>query len=424
MSFPGGVSGKSVNSRVDESQLEPCMFSHVLLRLVHYIANLRRRHVRSRIWLRKEDFKSAFRRLHLSANSALESSVIVEIKNTKYLIISLRMPFGGSPCPSVFALLADIFTDTINDLLNDKKWNNEEIFSDKAYDIPAPKILDENIPYAQARSMSVKLPNEDCGKSDVFLDDIITCAVDINNNLDRITKAPITVIDAATNNGSSAGIKRDPMVEMEKAAAEGPAEEIKIVLGWRIDTRRLLISLPDHKFIAWSAQIDMTLSKPTVSNKTLMSILGRLENVAQILVILGHFFSNIRHMQMIAEQKKHNIRLNQRTKNDLQLAKYFLQKMNDGVSMNLLTFREPNNIHICDASEHGLGGFASHGRAWAYVIPVEIRGRAHINILEYIAQVVSIWLDILDNTAKNEDCILCMGDNTSAMGWLRRSNFR
>ena len=64
--------------------------------------------------------------------------------------------------------------------------------------------------------MSVKLPNEDCGKSDVFLDDIITCAVDINNNLDRITKAPITVIDAATNNGSSAGIKRDPMVEWKK----------------------------------------------------------------------------------------------------------------------------------------------------------------------------------------------------------------
>jgi len=92
--------------------------------------------------------------------------------------------------------------------------------------------------------------------------------------------------------------------------------------------------------------------------------------------------------------------------------------------MNLLTFRKPNNIHICDASEHGLGGFANHGRAWTYVIPVKIRGRAHINILEYLAQVVSIWLDIIDHTAHNEDCILCMGDNTSAMGWLRRSNFR
>ena len=130
-------------------------------------------------------------------------------------------------------------------------------------------------------------------------------------------------------------------------------------------------------------------------------------------------------MQMIAEKKKRqNIRLNQRTKDDLLLAKEFLFEMQQGVSMNLLIFREPRNLHICDASEHGLGGFADHGRAWTYVIPVKVRGRAHINLLEYLAQVVSIWVDILEGTAKTEDCLLCMGDTTSAMGWLRRSNFR
>ena len=55
---------------------------------------------------------------------------------------------------------------------------------------------------------------------------------------------------------------------------------------------------------------------------------------------------------------------------------------------------------------------------------LEVRGRAHINILEYMARVVAIWVDILEGTATSEDCLLCMGDNTSAMGWLRRSNFR
>ncbi len=49
---------------------------------------------------------------------------------------------------------------------------------------------------------------------------------------------------------------------------------------------------------------------------------------------------------------------------------------------------------------------------------------AHINILEYIAQITSIWIDILEGRTKKEDCILDIGDNTSAMGWLRRSNFR
>ena len=137
-----------------------------------------------------------------------------------------------------------------------------------------------------------------------------------------------------------------------------------------------------------------------------MSILGRLENVAQVLVILGHSLSNIRHIQMIAEEKNHNIRLNSRSRLDLELAKEFLTKVNGGVSMNLLTFRQPTNIHICDASEHGLGGFVNHGRAWSYVIPMDVRGRAHINILEYMAQVVAIWVDILEGTATSEDCIM------------------
>jgi len=139
---------------------------------------------------------------------------------------------------------------------------------------------------------------------------------------------------------------------------------------------------------------------------------------------MDHFLSNIRNLQMIAAEKNLNIKINQRSRDDFHLAKDFLTKVNGGVSMNLLTFREPTNVHICDASEYGLGGFADHGRAWSYIIPNELRGRAHINILEYLAQVVAIWLDVLENTATHEDCLLCMGDNTSAMGWLRRSNFR
>ena len=101
------------------------------------------------------------------------------------------------------------------------------------------------------------------------------------------------------------------------------------------------------------------------------------------------------------------------------LAKEFFAKDNGGVSMNLLTFRKPTNVHICDASEYGLGGFVNHGRAWSYVIPVEVRGCVDINILESMAQVVAIWVDILDGIAASEDCLLCMGDNISSIGWLR-----
>ena len=52
-----------------------------------------------------------------------------------------------------------------------------------------------------------------------------------------------------------------------------------------------------------------------------------------------------------------------------------------------------------------------------------MRGRSHINLLDFITQVICIWVDILENKISKHDCFLGMGDRTSAMGWLCRSNF-
>ena len=86
--------------------------------------------------------------------------------------------------------------------------------------------------------------------------------------------------------------------------------------------------------------------------------------------------------------------------------------------MNLMTFRAPTKIYINDACEHGLGGFANHGQAWSWTIPEHCRGRAHINLLEFLAQLISIWIDIDNGSTKELDCILAMGNNSASMGWL------
>ena len=44
-------------------------------------------------------------------------------------------------------------------------------------------------------------------------------------------------------------------------------------------------------------------------------------------------------------------------------------------------------------------------------------------MLEYLAQIVSIWLDIYDGDITTEDCVLSMGDSTNAIGWVKKSNF-
>jgi hypothetical protein len=90
----------------------------------------------------------------------------------------------------------------------------------------------------------------------------------------------------------------------------------------------------------------------------------------------------------------------------------------------MLTFRPPEIIIWSDACEFGIGGFSSEtGRAWKWAIPPELQNRAHINILEFLAVVVGIWIEI-DENAKPETCILAFGDNTSAIGWIHKSKFR
>ena len=124
LSFPGDYSRTSVNERVRKEELEPCMFGYMLSRLFHYIIRLRQEFPTERIWLRKEDFKSAYRRVHLNANTAWKSVVNAKMGEVDLLLVSLRLPFGGAPCPNDFCLVSDIITDTINDLLEDHTWNH------------------------------------------------------------------------------------------------------------------------------------------------------------------------------------------------------------------------------------------------------------------------------------------------------------
>ena len=160
---------------------------------------------------------------------------------------------------------------------------------------------------------------------------------------------------------------------------------MKIVLGWTINTRSLTVCLPSHKYIAWKSQLESFINRKSTNAKDIQSLLDRLENIAIIIPMLGHFLNNIRQVEIKASITSQNQILNKRTKGDLVLAKEFLDRVAKGVNMNCMTFREPSEIYINNASEHDLGGFADHGRAWSWEIPLHLQGRAHINLLEFLA---------------------------------------
>ena len=145
LSFLGATSMQSIISRLKKQNLEPCMFSFVLSRIILYIVSLCAKYPFRCIWIRKEDIKSAFRRLHLDSITAVRSAVRVNLNNNMYILVSLRMPFGGATCPTEFTVVADLMADTINDLLTDTAWIHSKIYSDKVQIIPDPISLSDNI---------------------------------------------------------------------------------------------------------------------------------------------------------------------------------------------------------------------------------------------------------------------------------------
>ena len=192
-----------------------------------------------------------------------------------------------------------------------------------------------------------------------------------------------------------------------------------------LDTRRLLVSLPVHKCTAWQQDIKRIIDHSSISHTNLKSLIGKLEHVIMIVHIMGHFMNNLCALEMQAASSKHNVKIANRAKEDAKLHLKFLQLAKSGVSVNLLAFRKPDHTIVGDACEHGLGAFhLESGRAFRFIIPDHLRGRAHINSLEFITQVVQIWTDVLEGRIQEGTCILAMGDSTAAMGWLRRSNFR
>jgi hypothetical protein len=94
--------------------------------------------------------------------------------------------------------------------------------------------------------------------------------------------------------------------------------------------------------------------------------------------------------------------------------------------MNQMTIRKPSKICWSDSCPYGIGGFLLSGRAWRVRIPESspIYGVDIANsVLELLGMAVTIWLVLIEceETGSEEDCILALGDSTSAIGWLYKS---
>lgn len=165
------------------------------------------------------------------------------------------------------------------------------------------------------------------------------------------------------------------------------------------------------------------LDADRMSIRELEELIGRLNHAGFIIPMARHFLGCLRSVLYLPEGRRYTT-LNDEQRKDLHLWLHFLDRAQQGISMNNMVFRKPNRIDRSDASTHGVGGFsATSGVAWQWELPSDLCDRVSLNALEFLAEYITIWMDICFGGAPQESCFLSQADSTSASGWLRKSNF-
>ena len=68
-------------------------------------------------------------------------------------------------------------------------------------------------------------------------------------------------------------------------------EELKIIIGWLLDTRCMIIAVPEHKFITWVRQLQDLIDNEGATCHDLDQLIRRLNHVDYITPNARHFLS-------------------------------------------------------------------------------------------------------------------------------------
>ncbi len=288
-------SGTSVNSRVQKDLLQACRYSFCIQRLINWALAARKQYLNQRIPAAKINYKLAYRQGLLHSTTALQTAT--QLPDDNLVIITLRLTFGGTPCPFEWGIMSETICDLANELLKCDDWDPHTLHASVQADIPKRDCLKDNVPFAIGQELIVDVPINSCSFADMYINDTTGLTVDLPGtlNANRLEAAiPLVIEVAAWPNNVNEPIPRKPMVAQEKLKAEGGLAELKLILGWLFNFRALTMSLPEHKHIAWLGEIQSMLDRRRTTKKALELTIGRLGHVGFVIPWVFHFLSRLR----------------------------------------------------------------------------------------------------------------------------------
>lgn len=415
----------SVNSRIDMSRYPEMVYGWCLVRIIHFVVCLRAEHPEVEIYVQKFDYSDAYRRISHTPQAAAQT--ILVWMGVAYLMV--RLAFGGSPNPAGFCGFSEILTDLANEISCARIEPSEFLVPT----VEPKHLIPERYPtpetaFRRGILPAVVVPVGLQSRKDCFIDDIINVFLGTRENLGtECFSIPLAahLLSRPHAGDGNEPVPRKPLFAANKLEAEGRPSEIRIVLGWGIDTRRMVMFLPEDKYQAWLTDLRETTKEGRTTAGQLESLIGRLNHTAMVIPLSRHFLNNIRRKISKRRPPTLTLRLSAEEQSDLLLWEKFLIRARGGIPMDLLTVRTPTIIGWSDSCPFGLGGYTMKGSAWRLKVPkwaAFYNDDTVNNILEFLGMAINILVMLEETRDEAFPCLLALGDNTSAIGWLFRSS--
>ena len=137
-------------------------------------------------------------------------------------------------------------------------------------------------------------------KYDCYIDDVFGCFL-AEHAARGEAVVPLVLSLFGRPNDALESLPRDPLLSVKKFLAEAQSLVLKIVLGWLIDARRFLISLPLDKFTTWTTSLKAMMDEPRMSRESLRTLLGRLNHAAYVVLLSRHFLGRLYQALAVAK---------------------------------------------------------------------------------------------------------------------------
>ena len=169
---------------------------------------------------------------------------------------------------------------------------SRHLFSPVQPKVPTALYVDPSIPIVPAREMAVEVPTISLGRGDCFLDNIIKVFLNRLTIIKRnATLVPLAMHVSMRPLSQDEPVQRKETLSLNKLLLKGTPSKLMIVLEWLIDTRQLLIWLPQDKFDLQKELRDL-IADPIISRAVLESLIGKLVHASYVIPLSCHFLSH------------------------------------------------------------------------------------------------------------------------------------